>query len=702
MVKLKSIALLVGIAAVALAQKDWPTYGHDPGGMRYSPLNQINTTNVRKLHRAWTYHTGNTGSQFETTPIVVNNRMYFSTQTSRIVALEPETGKEIWTYDPKVRRPREHRGVAYWPGDRKTPPRIVFGTGDGRLIVLDAATGKPAPEFGDNGQIDLRAGVADGFPQSGYGITSPPAIYKDLVIVAPSTPEGPGHGPSGDPRAFDVHTGKLVWRFHTVPQPGEPGNETWGPDGWKQRSGPSAWGLINVDVDRGLVLMSTGNPADSWYGGDRKGTNLYANCVLALDAATGKLKWHFQLTHHDIFDYDVPGGPALIQSNRKPVVAQITKMGFLFLLDEATGKPVFGVEERPVPKSDVPGEETWPTQPFPVKPPPLARTSIRRDELSKRTPEAERYCAELFDSLRTGDVYTPFGSKTTLAFPGAMGGGNWGSVSFDPTLGYVFVNTSNLGTMGRLTPSAPGAAVPVRNDTGYARFVDQERYPCQQPPWGELTAVNANTGDIAWKAPLGNYDELGWKNTGTPNVGGSIATAGGLVFIAATNDSRIRAFSSKSGEELWSARMEATGNATPITYQGHDGQQYIVIAAGGPGHLRNVANTSDTKADSLVAFSLTGRAAEPDFTTSSARPASIAPATAVLPDAKGKQEVIRMCTSCHGAATFAASRMTRGEWKAEVDNMIARGARGSDAEVDAVIDYLAQNLGAPARRGGKK
>jgi glucose dehydrogenase len=290
-VRLQSAVLLIGAAGVALAQKDWPAYGHDPGGMRYSPLNQINTTNVRKLQRAWTYHTGDIGTQFETTPIVVNNRMYLSTQTSRVVALEPETGKEIWTYDPKVRRPREHRGVAYWPGDRQTPARIVFGTGDGRLIALDTATGKPVAEFGDNGQVDLRTGVADGFAQSGYGITSPPAIYKDLVIVAPSTPEGPAHGPSGDPRAFDVHTGKLVWRFHTVPQPGEPGNETWGPDGWKQRSGPSAWGLINIDVERGLVLMSTGNPADSWYGGDRKGTNLFANCVLALDAATGKLKW---------------------------------------------------------------------------------------------------------------------------------------------------------------------------------------------------------------------------------------------------------------------------------------------------------------------------------------------------------------------------------------------------------------------------
>jgi quinoprotein glucose dehydrogenase len=546
-------------------------------------------------------------------------------------------------------------------------------------------------------------GVADDFPRAGYAISSPPAIYKDLVIVGPSTPEGPSRGPSGDPRAFDVRTGKLVWRFHTVPQPGEPGNDTWGPDGWKQRAGPSLWGLINVDAARGLVLLSTGNPADSWYGADRKGTNLYANCVLALDAATGKLRWYYQFTHHDIFDYDAPGGPALIEVSRNgkkvPAVAQITKMGLLFLLDGVTGKPIFGVEERPVPKSDIPGEEAWPTQPFPIKPPPLSRTTIRRDELSKRTPEAERYCTELFDKLKIGELYTPYGSKTTLVFPGAMGGGNWGSVSFDPKLGYVFVNTTNMGGIGHLVPAAPRAAMPIRNESGYARFLDHERYPCQQPPWGELTAVNANTGDIAWKVPLGNYDELasnGLKKTGTPNVGGSIATAGGLVFIAATNDSRLRAFSSKTGKELWSAKMEATGNATPITFRGREGQQYIVIAAGGPAHLRSVGDTSGNKSDTLIAFSLNGREADPILTSSTTARSSTAPLSAVLPDAKGKQEVIRMCTSCHGSETLTRTRMSREEWKAEVDNMMARGAQGTDAEVQLVVDYLARNLAGPA------
>jgi quinoprotein glucose dehydrogenase len=702
-VRLRIFAVFTLLAAAACAQNDWPAYGHDPGGMRYSPLTQINTGNVSRLHRAWTYHTGDTGNQFETTPIVAGSRMYLSTQTGRIVALEPESGKEIWTFDPKVRRPREHRGVAYWPGDRGTPARILFGTADGRLIALDAATGKPLGGFGVNGEVDLRLGVADDFARAGYSVTSPPAIYKDLVIVGGSTQEGPSRGPSGDPRAYSVRTGKLVWRFHTVPQPGEPGNETWGAGGWKQRAGPSLWGLINVDTARGLVLLSTGNPADSWYGADRKGSNLYANCVLALDADTGKLRWYYQLVHHDVFDYDVPGGPALIEVNRGgrkvPAVAQITKMGLLFLLDGATGKPLFGAEERPVPQSDLPGEELSPTQPFPVKPPPLGRTSISREELSRRTPEAARYCAEQFDKIKAGGLYTPYGSKTTVVFPGAMGGGNWGGVAFDPTLGYVFVNITNMGLIGHLTPNEPGAEALYRNETGYARFVDPQRYPCQQPPWGELAAVNASAGDIAWKVPLGNYDELasqGLTKTGTPNVGGAIATAGGLVFIGATNDSRLRAFSSKTGEELWSTRLDATANATPVTYIGRDEQQYVVIAAGGPAHLRNVADNSPARADSVIAYSLGGRAAEPSLTTST--PATRGPVAlaAPLPDEKGKSELIRMCTPCHGTETFSQARMSREQWRAEVDSMIARGATGTESEIQAVVDYLARNLSAPA------
>ena len=602
--------LLAASAAAALAQtNEWPAYGHDAGGARYSPLTQVNAKNVTALRRAWTYHTGDTGN-FETTPIVVDHVMYFSTQSQKIVAVEPETGKEIWKFDPKSKA-RELRGVTYWPGGKQTSPRILFGTSDGRLIALDAKTGTPVASFGDNGTLNLRNGVADDYPGAAYAVTSPPAIYRDLVVVGPSTQEAVSSGPSGDPRAFDAHTGKLVWRFHTVPQPGEPGNETWGPDGWKNRAGPSLWGPITIDPERGMVFLPVGNPADSFYGADRKGVNLYANSVVALDAATGKLRWHYQLVHHDIFDYDVDAPPALIEvvrgGKKIPALAETTKMGLLFILDRLTGKPIFGVEERAVPASDVPGEASWPTQPFPLKPPPLARMTVRREEISKRTPEAERYCTEQFDQLVHLGPYQPFQMKSSLRFPGTMGGGNWGGVSFDPKLGYIFVNTSNLGGTGHMAAASEGAPVPYRPIAGYTRWVDQEAYPCQQPPWGELTAVNANTGNIAWHVPLGSYDEMearGVKNAGTPNLGGSIATAGGLVFIGATLDSKFRAFDAATGKELWTTKLDATANTVPITYMGRDGKQYIVVAAGGPGRFRSIDPTKSQGGDSLIAYCL--------------------------------------------------------------------------------------------------
>ncbi|HEY1494979.1 MAG TPA: pyrroloquinoline quinone-dependent dehydrogenase, partial [Candidatus Solibacter sp.] len=566
---------------------DWPMYGHDAGGTRYSPLDQINTKNVAKLERAWTFHTGERGRSFESTPIFVDNVLYLSTHTQKVIALDPESGRELWRYDAQGAG-RENRGVTYWPGDGQEAARILVGTGDGRLIALAAKTGVPVRSFGDNGVINLRAGIADKFPKAMYAITSPPTIYRDVVIVGPATQEGPSNGPSGDPRAFDVRTGKLRWRFHVGPQAGEPGSETWGPEGWKDRSGPSQWGFATVDTERGLVFLPVGNPADSFYGADRKGTNLYANSVIALDALTGKLRWYYQVVHHDIWDYDLAAPPALIDIKREgktiPAVAQITKMGLLFILDRMTGKPVFGGEERAVPKSDVPGEESWPTQPFPLKPPPLARMSLTAAELTTRTPEAHKFCAEWFGRLRHDGAYTPFGMSPTLIMPGTMGGGNWGGVSYDPGLGYIFVNTSSLGGTGRMAAAPAGSPMPYRKEGGYTRFLDQEQFPCQQPPWGELSAVNANTGEIAWRVPLGSYDQveaMGLKNAGASNMGGSIATAGGLVFIAATTDSKFRAFDSRTGKELWMGRLDATGDAVPMTYRAKSGKQYVVIAAAG-------------------------------------------------------------------------------------------------------------------------
>ena len=688
---LAAILLILCTSAIAQTAAEWPAYGRDPGGTKYSPLDQISTKNVSGLAPAWTYHTGDPGGTWEETPIVTGGVMYFATQKNRVVALDSETGKELWTFDPKTPRVSEHRGVSYWPGDGKTPPRVVLATA-ARLIELDAKTGKPASDFGDNGEVNLRIGVADAYPSAHYSITSPPAIYKNLIILGPSTPEGPTHGPSGDTRAFDAKTGKLVWRFHTVPQPGEPGNETWGPDGWKDRAGPSQWGGITVDAERGLAFIPVGNPADSFYGADRKGQNLYANSVVAVDAATGKLRWHFQLVHHDVFDLDVAGPPALVEATvngkRLPAVAEFSKNGMLFVLDRMTGKPVWGVEERPVPKSDVAGEETWPTQPFPVKPRLTSRLALTKEELSNISPAAHAYCMEQFEKFKNYGPFTPFSAKEPrLSFPSTMGGGNWSGVSYDPKLGYIFVNFSNIGQTGQMVATPPGSPMPYRNQGAYARWVDEDGYPCNQPPWGELAAVDTHTGDVAWRIPLGAYDALeakGVQGAGALNLGGSIATAGGLLFIAATNDQRFRAFDSQTGRELWSTKMDADGNATPITYAGRDGTQYVAIVAGGPGHLRRGPTS-----DSVIVYSLNGKA--PSEATPAA--AAAAPSAAKPADGEGKAQFERICNGCHGLEVALDQNRTEAQWRAIVDSMAGRGAQGSDGDFDVIVKYLTKVSG---------
>jgi quinoprotein glucose dehydrogenase len=630
-----TLAAAVMACSLASAQNDWPTYGRDLAGTRYSPLKQINSANVTQLVRAWTYHMaaetaapsraeegtevqsgrgrgrgGSGGRIAEASPLIIGGMMYLTTGYGRVVALEPETGKVIWTYEVKDGAPAE-RGLEYWAGDPQSPPELLFGTSTGKLIALNAKTGNAVPGFGNEGVVDMKPGALNRLTNSMFGLSSPPIVYKNVVITGAHVQESPSIGAAGDTRAWDIHTGKLVWTFHSVPRPGEPGTETWEPDSWKNRSGTNVWGLFTIDEQRGILYMPFGEPTTDYWGGDRKGANLYGTSLVAVDALTGKMKWYFQAVHHDTWDYDLASPPVLFDVKHHgqtiPAVAQLTKMGLLFILDRVTGKPIYGMEERPVPVDDaLPGDSAWPTQPFPVKPPPLARNSFRREDLASVTPDLQKFCSELFDSipggLHSGGPFTHYSTTPSVIFPSSIGGGNWNPPSFDPTLGYLFVNTMDFGSLNQMVKASDSARY---NRLGYRnvnRFWEQgKNLPCNQPPWGRLFAINVNTGDIAWQTTLGITESLPEEkqNTGRPNIGGSAATAGGIVFIGATDDSRFRAFDSKTGKELWVMKIDAGAHSAPVTYMGKNGKQYVVVTATGGGFLGDRSS-----ADTVIAFVL--------------------------------------------------------------------------------------------------
>lgn len=656
------VAFAVGGVGLSLAAQsgetaapgDWPTYGHDQGGMRFSPVAQITPENVGRLDVAWTYHmrpadmaapagragggqpaagrggrgrgSGFSGSQV--TPLVVDGVMYVATPYFRVVALEPTSGRELWAYQLPSGNPST-RGVEYWPGDASTPPQIVFGASDGKLHSIDAKTGKPNAAFGEGGIVELNTPeILRGLPGSN-GLSSPPVVYQNLVITGGRTQENPPLGPAGDVRAWDMRTGKLVWTFRAVPHAGEPFNDTWAGESWRNRSGVNVWGFMTVDAERGIVYMPFGAPSVDQYGGDREGDNLFSSSLVAADASTGKYLWHFQVVRHDIWDADLAGAPVLLDVNQNgrsiPAVAVINKVGLLFLLNRETGEPIYGVEDRPVPQSEVPLERAAVTQPFPIKPEPLARMAMSADDIATVTPELEAACRELARDMQFGGPYLPVSfNRLRVQFPGNHGGVNWGGTSFNPTLGYLFVNTNELGQVSGLTdhdPNDPGPArgrgVGVRVDPGGpydgmeggGRFSvsplpdSTQQLPCQQPPWGQLTAVDVNTGEFVWRVPLGVTDSLpaDRQNTGRPGNGGTIATAGGLVFVGATDDGRFRAFDAKTGKELWTVKLPGAAQATPMTYEGSDGKQYVVIAATGGGFFGNPVT-----GDSLMAFALPG------------------------------------------------------------------------------------------------
>jgi quinoprotein glucose dehydrogenase len=655
---LMALTLTSGVQAVAApsgqmrdsTSMEWPTYGHDAGGARFSPLTQITPGNVKSLKPAWTYHMkpavsaataaapgvadeappaapGAPPSPFapagtpglrssEATPIIVNGIMYIPTPYGRVVALNPMTGNELWVYTLPAGN-ASTRGVTYFPGDKITPPSIVVAASNRKLFILDAKTGALNETFGDKGTVALDK-VS----------TSAPVTYKNLIILSGQLGEGTGPGAPGDVSAYDIHDGKRIWTFHTIPQPGEPNyGKGWVEASAKGRSGVNAWAPMTVDVDRGIVFLPLGAPSGDLFGGDRPGDNLYSSSLVALDAATGKYLWHFQLVHHDVWDYDVSEPPALFDIKKGgksvPVVVAMGKNGLLFILDRTTGKPVFGVEERPVPQSDVPGEKLSPTQPFPLAPKALSRNSMTANDITTVTPEIEAACRKFVadnNIMLDRPAFAPNAyNRSAAVFPSEIGGPSWGGASFNPKLGLLFINVNELGqVIGTKDPASGPVNLQtlVGNAAGgrqgpYANFGPQGRFavrdpvngltPCSPTPWGSFNAVDVNTGKIVWKVPLGVTETLpaGKQDTGRPNIAGSIATASGLLFIAGTDDRRFRAFDAKSGKELWTTKMNASGSAVPSTYQGRDGKQYVVIVATGGSNT-----AAPITSDEVIAYAL--------------------------------------------------------------------------------------------------
>lgn len=624
--------------AALTAPDEWPSYGRDPGGSRYSPLAQIDRGNVSQLRTAWTYHTGDIAdgtnlpskSTFQATPLYVFETLYVSTGFDRVIALDPETGAERWTFDPQVdvSVPRPvgltSRGVAVWedPTAATQSPcrrRVFLATLDARLIALDAANGTPCANFARAGSIDLMTGVPGAQPGR-YGMTSPPTIINGVVVVGSMVLDGTGVDvASGVVRAFDARSGAKLWAWDPIPRtPADPGYDAWLPEQAARAGAANVWSVIAADPERDMVYLPTSSPAPDYYGGLRKGAGPHANSMVALRASTGAFVWAFQTVHHDLWDYDIAAPPALTTAGpagaRRPAVAVATKQGHLFVLDRDTGAPIFPVEERPVPASDIPGEEAYPTQPFPVVTPNLiGDTRVTPADAFGLTPVDQLACQLLIAGARSEGVFTPPSERGSIQFPGPLGGVNWGGMAIDEPRGLLITSVNRLPDLVRMIPRN-SLYLPLPNEVIYDQAGTPYKVgrrvprgleiglPCTKPPYGKLVAVDLATGGIRWEVPIGQIPETvlipGADRWGSMMLGGPVVTAGGLIFIAATMDDRFRAFDVETGTELWRADLPTGGQATPMTYRAPSGRQFVLVAAGGSAFL------SRPPGDQLTAFAL--------------------------------------------------------------------------------------------------
>ncbi len=610
------------LRAQAVPDAGWPTYSNDPGGTRYSPAKQIDRGNVSQLQVAWTYRTGalphdedlDKKAAFEATLILVGGRLFLSTPYDHVIALNAVSGAKVWEFDPKLELPYgssevTSRGVSAWrdssaKAGKACSLRIFIGTLDARLIALDGDTGKPCADFGSGGEVDLTNEVKLRDPGD-YQVTSAPAIFKDLVITGSS--EGDNRAVTverGIVRAFDVRSGKLRWIWDPI--------APWAYKNTPRTGAGNAWSTISVDAQHDLVFIPTGSASPDYYGGFRKGDNKWANSVVALKASTGEFVWGFQVVHHDLWDYDVASQPTLFAwKDGTPAIAITTKMGRVFVMNRLNGAPLLPVEERPVPNSDIPGEESWPTQPASTIS--LVPEKLSAEDTWGKDEKERQWCAEQIKAARSGEIFTPPSLQGTLVFPSNVGGVNWGSAAYDPQRHLLFVDTNRLPIFVKLIPRAELDAArknatdadrlhgEFARQTGapYAMFrtplLSPSGLPCNTPPWGTVAAVDLFEGKKIWDVPLGSF--LAGMNTGTITLGGPMVTAGGIVFTAAAMDGYLRAFDSETGKEIWKYQLPAGGQATPMTYS-LGGKQYVVIAAGGHGKL------GTKQGDYVIAFTL--------------------------------------------------------------------------------------------------